>query len=114
MAEYTNLETIKFILNEVHQFKDVLGKGRFHMYDQEATDMFLDPIKAFSDANLFPFQREMDEKPAYYKDQAIHIHPQFEKIFQLSKRIGLYRLLFLMKKIGMQIPQIVSFMPLTI
>ena len=79
----------------------------------EATDMFLDSIKAFSDANLFPFQREMDEKPAYYKDQAIHIHPQFEKDFSAVKNWDLYRL-FLMKKMVACKYQIVSFMPLTI
>ena len=83
------------------------------MYDQEATDMFLDSIQTFSDANLFPFQREMDEKPAYYKDQAIHIHPQFEKIFQLSKELGLISAILMKKMVACKY-QIVSFMPLTI
>ena len=56
--------------------------------------MFLDSIKAFSDAELFPYQREMDEKPAHYKNQAIHIHPQFEKIFQQTKELGLIPAIF--------------------
>ena len=104
MAEYTNLETIKYMLNEVHRVNEVLGKGRFQMYDQESANMFLDSIKAFSDAELFPYQREMDEKPAHYKNQAIHIHPQFEKIFQQTKELGLIPAIFNEEDGGMQMP----------
>lgn len=104
MAEYTNLETVKYMLNQVHRIDEVLGKGRFKMYDQESTNMFLDSIKAFSDADLFPFQRDMDEKPAHYKDQAIHIHPQFEKIFQQTKELGLIPAIFNEEDGGMQMP----------
>ncbi len=102
--EYVSLDTVKYFLNEVHQVQEVLGKGRFQMYDMESVNMFLDSIKAFSDVDLFPYQREMDEKPAYYKDQAIHIHPQFQKIFQQSKELGLIPAIFNEEDGGMQMP----------
>ena len=87
--QYTNLDTIKFFVHQVHQTEKVLGSGRFEAYDSASVDMFLDSIKTLSDTELFPYIKEMDEKPSFYKDGAITIHPQFEKIFQQAKDLGL-------------------------
>ena len=87
--QYTNLDTIKFFLHEVHKSQQTLGQGRFQAYDQSAVDMFLDSVKDFSDTELFPFIKDMDEKPSYYSEGKITIHPQFEKIFPKAAELGL-------------------------
>ncbi|MFY0592683.1 acyl-CoA dehydrogenase [Roseivirga sp.] len=103
-SQYTNLDTIKFFLHEVHQIDSCLGKGRFAAYDSASVDMFLDSIKTLSDNELFPYIKEMDEKPSFYKDGAITIHPQFEKIFQQAKELGLVATIFNEEDGGLQMP----------
>jgi len=102
--QYTNLDTIKFFVHQVHQTEKVLGSGRFEAYDSASVDMFLDSIKTLSDTELFPYIKEMDEKPSFYKDGAITIHPQFEKIFQQAKDLGLVATIFNEADGGLQMP----------
>ena len=66
--KYIDFDTLKFMLYEVHGLEKMLNKKRFEEYDKETIDMFLESIKDFSDRELFPVFKEMDEKPAYYKD----------------------------------------------
>lgn len=102
--QYTNLDTIKFFLHEVHQSQQTLGKGRFQAYDQSAVDMFLDSVKDFSDVELFPFIKAMDEAPSVYADGKISIHPQFEKIFPKAAELGLVASFFNEEDGGLQMP----------
>lgn len=104
--EYASLEILKFLMHQVHPSKDVLGKGRYAAYDKESADLFLDAIKDFSDTELFPFIREMDEKPAHYKNERIHIHPQFEKIFRQAGELGLVSSFFDEEHGGLQMPSV--------
>ena len=103
---YTNLETIKFLIQKVHKAQDTLGKGRFSDYDDQTVEMFLDSIASFSDAELFPFIKEMDEQPSQFRDGAISIHPQFERIFKQAKDLGLISAIFDQKDGGLQMPNI--------
>lgn len=102
--QYTNLDTIKFFVHQVHQTDKVLGKGRFEAYDSASVDMFLDSIKTLSDTELFPYTKDMDEKPSVYKDGGITIHPQFEKIFKQAKELGLIASIFNEEDGGLQMP----------
>ena len=102
--QYTNLDTIKFFLHEVHKSQQTLGQGRFQAYDQSAVDMFLDSVKDFSDTELFPFIKDMDEKPSYYSEGKITIHPQFEKIFPKAAELGLVASFFDEEVGGLQMP----------
>ncbi len=102
--KYTNLETLKFLIHQVHQTDLVLGKGRFSAYDSSAVDMFLDSIASLSDAELFPFIKDMDENPSFFKDGKITIHPQFEKIFKQASELGIVASIFNEEDGGLQMP----------
>lgn len=101
---YTNLDTIKFLLHEVHKSEETLGKGRFAAYDRASVDMFLEAVKDFSDNELFPYIKDMDEKPSQYSEGKITIHPQFEKIFPKAAELGLIAALFDESVGGLQMP----------
>ncbi len=102
--KYTNLETLKFLIHQVHQTDLVLGKGRFSAYDPSSVDMFLDSIKSLSDTELFPFIKDMDENPSVFKDGKITIHPQFKKIFEQASELGLIASIFNEEDGGLQMP----------
>ena len=104
MNEYVSIDTLKFLLYNVHQAEELLNKERFADYDKTALDIFIDSIKTFSDTTLFPFIKEMDEKPSYYKDGKIHVHPQFEHIIKGGGELGVVGASFDYDDGGMQLP----------
>jgi len=102
--DYASIQTLKFLMHQVHNAQEIYEKPLFANYDKESANLFLDAINDFSDAELFPFIKEMDEKPAYFKDGRIHIHPQFEKIFKQSAELGLVSSFFPENIGGLQMP----------
>ncbi|MFT6970968.1 MAG: alkylation response protein AidB-like acyl-CoA dehydrogenase [Roseivirga sp.] len=105
--QYVNMNTIRFLMYDVHQTEQILAADRYAAYDRASIDMLLDSVKSFCDKSIHPFVKEMDEKPSVYKDGAITIHPQFETILKQSGEMGLVAALFDEKDGGLQLPNIV-------
>ncbi len=104
MNEYVAIDTLKFLLYNVHQAEELLTKKRFADYDKTSLDIFLDSIKTFSDTTLFPFIKDMDEKPSYFKDGKINVHSQFESIIKGGGELGVVGATFDYDDGGMQLP----------
>ena len=102
--EYVDIDSLKFLLYDVHKTQELLSTDRFNEYDKTSIDIFLDSVKTFSDNSLFPYIKEMDEKPAYFKDGKIIVHPQFESIFKDAGEMGLVSSMFNFEDGGLQIP----------
>ena len=102
--DYINIDTLKFLLFETHQTERLLEKDRFKDYDRTSIDIFIDSIKTFSDVSLYPFIKEMDEKPSYYKDGKIYVHPQFEHILKNAGEMGLVGAGYNIEDGGLQLP----------
>ena len=105
--EYVDIDTLKFLLFNVHVVENLLIKDRFQEYDKTSIDIFIDSVKSFSDTALFPFIKEMDEKPSYFKDGKINVHPQFENILQGAGEMGLVGAMYDFDDGGMQMPSTV-------
>ena len=106
-SQYTNLNTIKFLMYNVHQTEELLEANRYAAYDKSSIDLLLDSVKTFCDKSLHPFIKEMDEKPSTFANGAITIHPQFESILKESGEMGLVAAMFEEKDGGLQLPNIV-------
>lgn len=102
--QYLDLDTLKYLLYDVHQLKDVLEQDRFADHDIDSLDLFINSIKEFSDRELFPYIKEMDEKPAYYKDGKIHVHPQVEVMMKKGAELGMISAPFDYDMGGLQLP----------
>ena len=113
MANYMNMDTLRFQLFKVHGVEDILDYERYKEFDKESIEIFLDAVKDFSDQDLFPHFREMDEQPAHYEDGKIIVHPSVKTIMDKSAELGLIGGSFDYEDGGMQIPsmtmQAVSF-----
>ncbi len=107
MKKYVDIDTLKYILYDVHNLEELLKRDRFQDHDKESLDMFLDSSKDFADKELFPFIKEMDEKPAHYKDGTVHVHDQVKKMMYKGGELGIISAPFDYKDGGMQIPLIV-------
>ena len=101
---FASTATLKFLLKEVHNVYDVIGKGRFAAYDEASVNLFIDSVQSFCETDAFPFIKDMDEKPAVYENGSIKIHPQFEKIFKQAAELGLVAAFFDEEVGGLQMP----------
>ena len=106
--KYVDISTLKYYLNDVHNLEELLQKKRFEDHDVESLNLFLDSIKDFSDKELFPFVKEMDETPATYKDGTVIVHKQVKTYMEKGAALGIIGATFDYKDGGMQLPQIIT------
>ena len=102
--QYIDMNTLKFLLFEVHSLQDVLEQDRYAAYDEASIDMMLDAVKDFADKEMFPYFKEMDENPAHYKDGKIVVHPQVNKYMKAGGDMGFISGSFSIESGGMQMP----------
>lgn len=104
MAEYMNMDTLRFQLQQVHQLESLFQYPRYQEYDLESINIFLDAVKGFSDRELYPVFREMDEKPAYFQDGRIVVHPAVGTAMRKGGELGLIAATFDHEDGGLQMP----------
>ena len=102
--EYVDLDTLKFLLFRVQNVKEILEQDRFAEYDEEAIEMFVDSVKEFADKEMFPFFKEMDERPAHFKAGEIVVHEQVKKYMQQAGEMGFIGAPFDYEVGGLQMP----------
>ena len=64
-SKYIDIKTVKFFMNNVQELEKILDKERFVDYNIESVDLYIESVKKFADRELFPYIKEMDEKPAH-------------------------------------------------
>ncbi|TVZ56019.1 butyryl-CoA dehydrogenase [Lutibacter sp. Hel_I_33_5] len=102
--KYVDLETLKYILYDIHRLEDLLTRERFQDHDLESLDLFIESIKEFSDRELYPYFQEMDETPAYHKDGTVIVHEQVKTVMLKSGEMGIIAGAFNYEDGGLQIP----------
>ncbi len=106
--KYMDYKTLQFILREVNGLAEILEQERFQDHDLESVDMMMDAAKDFADREMFPYFREMDEKPAEYHDGKIHVHAQVKKMMEHCAEQGLISSTFDYEDGGFQVPYLVD------
>ncbi|MEM6319802.1 MAG: acyl-CoA dehydrogenase family protein [Bacteroidota bacterium] len=106
--KYCNVETLKFLMHDVHDIKSVLKAERYQDFDSESIDFILDSAKDLADKEFFPYYQEMDEKPAKFEDGEITVHPQVKNVIQKSAELGMIGATFDYEHGGMQLPWMAS------
>ena len=102
--KYLDVDTLKYMLYDVHKLENLLSRERFQDHDKESLDMFLNSVKEFADRELFPYFKEMDENPAYHRDGKVFVHKQVEKMMYQGGDLGLISAPFDYEVGGLQIP----------
>ena len=70
----------------------------------ESLDLFIDSAKEFSDRELYPYFKEMDETPAHHKDGTVMVHKQVDVMMKKGGELGIISASFDYDAGGMQIP----------
>ncbi|NKI32780.1 acyl-CoA dehydrogenase [Croceivirga thetidis] len=102
--QYVDLETLKYLLFQVQDLKEVLEQERYSEYDEEAVEMFIDSVKDYADKEMYPYFKEMDEHPAHFKDGEIVVHPQVTKYMKEAGEMGFIGAPFDYDAGGLQMP----------
>lgn len=108
MAQYVSLDTLRFLLYDVHKVEKLLQYERFRDFDRNAFDMLLDSAKTWADQDFYPYLREMDEQPAYFKDGKVHTHPIVKKLFKEAGANGWLGMYFDTEDGGIQLPMTIT------
>ena len=106
--DYVNMDLLKHLLFDVHDAASLSQYERFQDYDDEAFLTIINAFKDFSDKACFPYLREMDEKPVYFKDGQVYVHPQVKNILEQAGELGLISGTFNHEEGGLQLPNIIS------
>jgi butyryl-CoA dehydrogenase len=104
MAGYMCMDTLKFLLFDVHNIEELLKYERFEAFDTDSMNILLDSAKSWADQDFYPYYREMDEKPVYFEDGKVHSHPILKKIFTHAGENGWLGTYFDYADGGMQMP----------
>lgn len=107
MAGYIDLATLHFMLNDVHELDRLLELPHYREHDSASLQMFLEAVKDFSDRELYPFFKEMDENPARFESGKIIVHPQVGVAMKMAGEMGLLRLPLPREATGLQIPLLI-------
>lgn len=108
MAQYMNMDTLRFLLHDVFDVAQLSKLPRFKDYDKESFDILLDSTKSFSDKYLFPVFKEMDADPARYEDGKIKVHPAVGDIMKIGGANGIIGATFDYEAGGMQLPHVIE------
>lgn len=82
----------------------MLKYNKFEDHTIESVDMYLNSVKDFSDRELFPYIKEMDENPAYHKDGQVFVHKQVGTYMEKGGEMGLISAIFNYEDGGLQLP----------
>ena len=102
--KYVDMDTLNYLLYDVHQLEELLERERFQDHDKESVEMFMESTKRFADQELFPYIKEVDEKPAYHKDGTVYVHEQVKTMMYKGGELGFISAPFSYEDGGMQIP----------
>ena len=107
MAEYMNMDTLKFLLHEVNDLSEILKLDRYADYDSESVDMLLNSMKDYTDKVYYPTYREMDEQPCKFVDGRVTSHPAIGEVMKYGGENGYIGSSFDYEVGGAQMPHIV-------
>ena len=102
--KYIDLNTIKFQLYNVHDLEPLFATEYFGHLDKESIELYMNSIKDFSDQELYPVFREMDEQPAHFKDGKIIVHPAVGMYMKKGGELGIIAAPAELEDGGLQLP----------
>jgi alkylation response protein AidB-like acyl-CoA dehydrogenase len=88
MSSYVAVDTLRFLLFEAHRIQDLLGAERYAHLDESTCEITIQSAKDWSDTQLFPFFKEMDETPARWEAGRVKSHPQIRNVMRQAGENG--------------------------
>ncbi len=108
MARFTSMEQLRFLLFDVHDAAELFTHERFSHLDEEQAWMIIESAKLFAEQDMFPFFKEMDEKPVKYDGKGgVISHPQLKTIIRKAAEQNWIGGSALFEHGGLQLPEMI-------
>lgn len=108
MSRYTSIENLRFLLQEVHNLRDLFALPKYSHLNWEEAWMMVESAKLLADRDMAPFFRAMDETPARYDGKGgVTTHPQLKKIIKEVAEAGWIGGAAKFEHGGMQMPMMI-------
>ena len=107
MAKYMSIDTLKWLMHDVHTVEDLFKYEHYADYDKESVNILLDTAKTWADQEFYPIFREMDENPCEFVDGKVTSHPNLKRIFKKAGEDGWLGSTFDYEDGGSQMPHFV-------
>jgi butyryl-CoA dehydrogenase len=108
MANYTNMELLKFLLFNVHPINQLFSYERFAHLNEEQAWMMIESAKLLADQEFAPFFKEMDATPATYDGKGnVLTHPALKRMIGVSAEQGWIGGSAMFEHGGMQLPEMI-------
>ena len=108
MANYTNMELLKFLLFNVHPINQLFSHERFAHLNEEQAWMMIESAKLLADQEFAPNFKEMDATPATYDGKGnVLTHPALKKMISTAAEQGWIGGSALFEHGGMQLPEMI-------
>lgn len=102
--KYLHMENLNWQLFDVFDLGALTGYPRYSDHDVVSFKQIIESVKRFSDDELYPVIREMDDDPARYEDGTVVVHPTVGKAMKTFGEMGLLGAPLNFEDGGMQVP----------
>lgn len=89
MSKYTNLDTLRFLMKEVHPIDPLFKLSKFSHVGWEQAWMMVESAKSLADRHMAPYFKEMDDMGVHYDGKGgVASHPQLKTIIRQAAEQG--------------------------
>lgn len=103
--KYLHMDNLRWQLFELFDLESLTRLPRYSDHDLVTFQQILDSVKKFSDKELYPVLREMDDEPARFEDGTVVVHPAVGKTMKTLGEMGLIGAILDFEHGGLQLPQ---------
>ncbi len=107
-TRFYSRQTLRFLLDEVHDFDRLLRLPRYAMHDRGSLDMMLDATDKLATEALLPLLREMDRVEPQWVEGRIRVNPAMRKLLAQFGEGGWISAMAPLEDGGMQVPVTMS------
>jgi alkylation response protein AidB-like acyl-CoA dehydrogenase len=104
MSKYMCVDTLQFLLFDVHHIEEIFQYPRYEAYNREMAKLMIQSTKEWADRDFYPYFKEMDEKPVFFKEGKVYSHPILKKVFSEAGDNGFLGCYFEYEDGGVQMP----------
>lgn len=106
--EYIDLNTLKFLLHDVHNADELTQHEHFSHLDAGSFDLMLESARQIANRDMFPYFRDLDRFGTELKDGKVEAHSQARKVMEVFGENGFIGLTHPLDLGGQQVPETVA------
>jgi butyryl-CoA dehydrogenase len=106
--EYIDINTIKFLLHDVHNAGEVTQHEYYSHLDESSFDLMIDSARQIANREFFPYLKELDRFGTELENGKVVAHPQARRTMEVFGENGFIGMTHPLELGGQQVPETVG------